>query len=374
MTTLRTSTLRLFERLRDERADDDGRFVVAPASLDEAAALMTVAASEGLAVAFLGGGTHSNIGNPVTADLVVTTSNMASIIDWQPDDLTVVVGAGMTVDDLEATLAERRQTAVLPETAPGATIGGVIATGVSGYRRLRYGPTRDRVLRVEMATGYGKAITGGSLVVKSSTGYGVQRLVTGSLGSLGLIGTVALKLWSRPISTATVPVTDAAGALATAYRPLAVLETEDGARCYLGGTEEEVASQTAELASDGSAGLSWPEPIGEPIRLSVRVPPHDVGETVALIREMDPTRWIAQHGVGIVTVGFERLETDLFGDLRSWAVSRRGSTVVLDGAELIGDGVDPWGHAPAAIEIQRRIKVSFDPASICNPGILPGGL
>ena len=374
MTTLRTTTLRMFDRLRDETVDPGARFVVAPSSLDEAAGLLRIAAKEDLSVRFHGGGTQRGIGHPVEADLVITTTKMASIVDWQPDDLTLVVGAGMTVDGLEAILSERRQTAVLPETAPGATVGGIVATGTSGYRRLRYGPTRDRVLRVEMATGYGAVVTGGSLVVKSSTGYGVPRLVTGSLGSLGLIGTVALKLWSRPIATATVTVTDPAAALVSIYRPLAVLETGDGAACYLGGTGEQVASQTDELGGSATGGLSWPDPIDHPVRLSVRVPPRDLAETVVLVRELDPARWVAEYGVGIVTVGFEHLDEDRFGDLRSWAESRGGSLVVPAGAERIGDGVDPWGPPPGSLAIQRRVKDTFDPAGICNAGILPGGL
>jgi len=374
MTTLRTATLRLFERLRDESGSDEGRFVLAPASMEEAAGLLEVAAAEGLTVRFLGGGTHRAIGNPVTTDLVITANRLSSVIDWRPGDLTAVVGAGLTVDELEATLAEHRQTAVLPETVSGATVGGVVAAGLSGYRRLRYGPTRDRVLQVTMATGYGAVVKGGSLVVKSSTGYGVPRLAVGSLGSLGMIGVVALRLLSRPLASATVAVSDAPAALADVYRPLAVLETSEGSFCYLTGTREQVASQTDDLASESVSGLVWPEPIDHPIRLSVRVPPAAVSETVSLVRELDPVRWVVEHGVGIVTVGFEQLEDSLFGDLRSWAASRTGSVVVLAGADLIGDGVDPWGKPPSSIEIQRRIKDSFDPSGICNPGILPGGL
>jgi len=333
MTTLRTTTLRLFERLRDQSADEEGRFVLAPTSLEEAAGVLRVAADEGLAVAFRGGGTHGGIGNPVTADLVITTAGMASIIDWRPDDLTVVVGAGMIIDDLEATLAEHRQTAVLPETMPGATVGGIVAAGLSGYRRLRYGPTRDRVLRVEMATGYGASITGGSLVVKSSTGYGVPRLVVGSLGSLGLIGSVALKLRSLPTATVTVRVPDPAAALATAYRPLAVLETPDGAYCYLGGTEEEVGSQTERLGAVGAPGLSWPDPIDRPVRLSVRIPPRDVAETISLIGDLDPAGWVAQHGVGVVK--------------KAWLERYRGGT---------------------ELNLMRALKTALDPDNTLNPG------
>ncbi|MEN8115286.1 MAG: FAD-binding oxidoreductase, partial [Actinomycetota bacterium] len=198
MTTLNAVTRQLFERLRDETADVEADFAVAPATIDEAVAVIAAATGAEIPTAFLGGGTHSSYGRRGDVGLVVTTSRLNRIVEWQADDLTVRVEPGVRLEALEERLAERNQTAVFPETAPGATVGGVIAAGLSGYRRLRYGPTRDRVLQVQIATGYGKVITGGSPVVKSSTGYGVPRLATGSLGSLGLIGQVMIKLWSRP--------------------------------------------------------------------------------------------------------------------------------------------------------------------------------
>ncbi|NIR39303.1 MAG: FAD-binding protein, partial [Gemmatimonadetes bacterium] len=92
------------------------------------------------------------------------------VVDWQPDDLTVVVEAGVTVGTLESMLAERGQTALLPEWGPEATVGGVVAAGISGYRRARLGPTRDRVLEVTIVTGDGRVVRGGGRVVKNVSG------------------------------------------------------------------------------------------------------------------------------------------------------------------------------------------------------------
>ncbi len=135
---------------------------------------------------------------------------------------------------------------------------------------MRYGPTRDRVLQVTAATGYGKVVTGGSPVVKASTGYGMPRLFTGSLGSLGLIGPVILKLWSRPMAAATVAVDDPELARARVYRPLAVLSTGEAGLVYLGGTPEEVDAQAEALGGRRSDGLDWPGPCDEAVRLSFR--------------------------------------------------------------------------------------------------------
>ncbi len=371
MTSLRAVTLRLFEQLRDDSVDIDAAHVVAPSSLEEAAAILAAASEAGMPTAFRGSGTHRGYGNPVSADLVITTTRLDAIVDWQPDDLTVVVQAGVPIDVLEAEIATRRQTAVLPEMMPGSTVGGAVAIGLSGYRRLRYGPTRDRVLQVRMATGYGKVVTGGSPVVKSSTGYGLTRLATGSLGSLGLIGEVTLKLWSQPLSVATVEVDDAAAAHGALYRPLAVLETSEGSFAYLGGAGDQIAAQAGQLDAAHRFGLVWPEPITEPLRVEFRIPAAHLATAVGMARDLGASRWIAEHGVGIVSAGFAVVDTGELSEARAWAESVAGALVVVAGS---GSDFDPWGSPPPSLDIQRRVMAAFDPAGICNPSILPGNL
>ncbi len=370
MTTLTSVTRKLFERLRDETADVDAEFVVAPTSMEEATAILRSAAEVHIPTTFLGGGTHAGFGSPVRAELVITTAGLNQIVEWRPDDLTIVVQAGVDVDALEVEIASRGQTAVFPETAPGATIGGVVAAGLSGYRRLRYGPTRDRVLQLGLVTGYGKVVSGGSPVVKSSTGYGLPRLLTGSLGSLGLIGSVTLKLWSQPLTTATVEIEDAATALGSTYRPLAVLETSEGSFLFLGGAESQVTAQARSIGADPRPGLVWPGPITGPIRIEFRVPAPYVPEAIEWVKRLGAARWIAEHGVGRIEAGVPGVDDGEFAAARSWAESTGGALVMVAGGVT---GIDPWGTPPASIEIQRRIKATFDPAGICNPGIMPGG-
>jgi len=371
MTTLRSVTRDLFERMRDESVEIDAEFVVAPSSLEEAAAVLGAASAAAIPVAFYGGGTHQEYGGGVQADLVMTSTRLNRIVDWQPDDLTVTAEAGVLISELENEIAGRRQTAVFPETAQGATIGGVIATGLSGYRRLRYGPTRDRMLQVQVATGYGKVVSGGSPVVKSSTGYGLQRLFTGSLGSLGMIGAVTLKLWSRPLSTATVEVEDAAAALRDTYRPLAALESSEGSFLYLGGADRQVASQAHNVGGDALPGLIWPDSITDPIRIEFRVPASSVSVAIEQAKRLEATQWIAEHGVGRVEAGLESIDEGMLVEARAWAESTGGALVVTAGT---GTRHDPWGLPSASIQIQRRIKATFDPADICNRGIMPGGI
>jgi len=374
MTALRVATKQLFERLQDPSVDVDADYVVAPTSIEEAAAILSAAGEAAIPVSFYGGGTHRQLGNPVAADLVITTTALNRVVDYQPDDLTIRVESGVTLSELDAVLAERNLTAILPETEPDATVGGVVATGRSAYQRLRYGPTRDRVLQVTVATGYGKVITGGSPVVKASTGYGIQRLYTGSLGSLGLIGSVLLKLWSQPMAGATVTVDDAEVAKRMVYRPLASLGTSGVGRVFLGGAPEEVDAQSETLGGSHRDGLHWPEPHDGAVRLSFRVPARYVDDAVLRAQDLDASSWIAEYGVGLVGAGYQGISADGFAVGRAWAESVGGALVVEAAPDELRTELDAWGSPSQSVDLQRQVKARFDPAGICNPGILPGGV
>ncbi len=348
-------------------------FVVAPETPDAAAEILRVASENRLKVLIWGGGTHQGYGYDIAdAEIVLLTTAMASIIDWQPEDLTLVVGAGARVADMQHLLDEKSQTPVLPEDPGDATVGGVVAAGLSGYRRRRYGPTRDRMLEVVLATGDGRVVTGGGRLVKNVTGYDLPRLATGSLGAFGVISAVCLKLWPRASHEATVAVSDAAAASAEAYRPLAVLETEDGAWVYLGGTEQEVAGQAHALSGTVDVGLRWPSPPQSPHMLTMRVPPRSTAAGVRRVGDVPGARFVASHGVGEIQIGVDEIDQGPLLDLRAWAESIGGALVVArrPGPALI----DPWGTPPPSLELQRSVKAAFDPVGIANPGRLPGGL
>lgn len=372
--SMRAATKRLFERLTDDSIDVAADFVVAPESLEQAAEVIGFAAEAGLRVGFWGGGTHRGIGNPVQPDVVVTTSRLDRLIDWQPEDMTVVVEAGLPAAELASTLASRNQSAVLPEIPGDATVGGIVSCGLSGFRRLRYGPTRDRILEVHLATGYGEVVRAGSSVVKSSTGYDLPRLAAGSLGSLGLIGRIRLKLWTEPMHSATVRVDDAEQARAAVFRPLAVLESDGQGAVYLAGTEAEITAQADLLRGTVEPGLEWPDDPAGGIRFAVRVPPRDTRAAVDEVARLHGVRSVASFGVGEVSVGLDEVDPGELDEMRSWAQPRGGSLVLLEAPSELYSGFGAWGKPPDAIEIQRRVKAAFDPAGVCNPGILPGGV
>ncbi|MDA2979858.1 MAG: FAD-binding oxidoreductase [Actinomycetota bacterium] len=346
---------------------------VAPHSPEQAALLMSACAAEGLTVGFWGSGARREVGGARPYDMGLLSSQMADVIDWQVDDLTIVVGSGMTVGTLERLLASERQTSLLPTMDPSRTIGGLIAEGASGYARLKYGPSRDRVLETTIVTGYGKIVRGGGRLVKNVTGYDLPRLVTGSLGSLGFITSVCLKLWPVAITSATGRVRDAQEALERLYRPVAVLETDVGNFATFEGSVSDVRSQVLAAEATVEGEPRWPAPITSPVMLSIRVPPRLVRDARSGVVEAGANRWIAQHGVGVVDAGFETLPIDRFAALRSEVEAMGGAAVVIRSGRQL-EGVDPWGAVPSTFGVQTSMKALFDPAGVCNPGKLPGGL
>jgi len=334
-----------------------------PSSIPDVVSLIEEARGDERPLWFTGSGS-----TPVPDDrTVVSTKGLAGIVDYRPDDLTVVVRCGTTLAELDEVLRERGHTAVLPETCPERTVGGVIASGDSGYRRYRYGPTRDRVIGVTIVTGYGEVVHAGGQLVKNVTGYDISRLVTGSNGALGFIAEIALKLWPDSSAPRTIPVEDPALEGASRYQPVAVLETESGGAVYISGAEDRAKQESA------IEGHSWPSPLEESVVIAVNVPARFVPEVVGRARGLGAARFVAQHGVGVVDIGWATVDDAKIVDLRTWAESTGGSLVIRRRGQL-SKSFSRWGNSASTVAIQLRLKDLFDPDRVCNPGVLPGGV
>ena len=368
MTSIKVGLAQLVARMQAEvPGRPEAELTAAPATPGEVAELLAEATAARLKVLVWGGGSHQGFGHRFDPDLVLSTSRLNRLLAWEPDDMTVVAEAGIGVDDLETRLATRRQTAILPERPGPATVGGVLSAGVSGYRRSRYGPTRDRILEVTVVTGDGRIVKAGGRVVKNVTGYDLPRLVVGALGSLGVIVSACLKLWPLPVATATVTVADLEASRAV-HRPLSILSDAHATKVYLAGTPTEVESQANRLEGIREEGLRWPSPLPGELIWSLRVPPALV-ET-ARRRIPSEASQIAQIMVGEIGLGTNH--TGGMPELREWAESVGGRLVLVRAPEPVYREIDPWGTPPGSVDLQRRLVAAFDPARVINPGRLPG--
>src|SRR5205085_10616283 len=177
---------------------------VAPASVEEACEVLRLAASEGWAVVPSGAGTWIDVGNPLRrVEVIVSTRRMQRIIEHEPADLIAIAEAGVTLDALNAELGKAGQWLPLDPPDDGrATIGGVVATGMSGAQCFGYGSPRSSVIGMRVALADGRIVKAGGRVVKNVAGYDLCKLFTGSYGTLGWILELTFKLKPRPMQTA----------------------------------------------------------------------------------------------------------------------------------------------------------------------------
>ncbi len=341
-------------------ATESTELMVAVVDVDDLRAVVADAA----VVAPQGSHTHWEVGGPPPAgDDVTLVRAPGGVVTYDPADLTVTVGAGTTCAELTAVLAAQGQECALDPRDPDATVGGVLATGLSGPRRLRLGPLRDRVLEVRFVTADGRLIKGGGPTVKNVSGYDLPRLLVGSLGTIGVIVQVTLRCQPQPLMSAWF-VTDADpfAVRRSLYRPSCVAWNGISTHVLLEGVAADVDDQRARIdgARDASAA-EWPE--GEHRgRVSVRP-----SVLAALAPSLDAAgvRWLAEVGVGTVHVAAD--DEAMLARARRAATDAGGWLLREAGAP----GLDGFGVVPPNARLAARVRAAFDPDGKCAPGRLP---
>jgi glycolate dehydrogenase FAD-binding subunit len=347
--------------------------LIHPHAKQDVADAVRDAASRRCRLLVVGGRTHMDRGNQTDVDAELWTTMMDEVVVYEPAEMLAVVEAGMRVGDLQAVLAVGGQEWPV-DAPPEATVGGVIAAGISSFRRLRLGHIRDTVVELELVRGDGRIVRSGARTVKNVTGYDLHRLATGSLGTLGVIVQVALKL--RPLPQVRRRLTLQGDGLELGRRlldavplPSAVIARPDRASVWLEGWTDEVEEQTAAARTIDEALDIERHPLpfdpfgieGSTI-VEAAVTPSRIAELVA-----GRDDWTALMGVGLVWFGLPDGAQPLH-ELRARVAEAAGVAPVIKGGGGLGDGTIP------AQAVHRRLKGSFDPAGILAPGRFWGGI
>jgi glycolate oxidase FAD binding subunit len=153
-----------------------------------------------------GGGTKPALSAPLEGIVALELSGLSGVREYDPGEFTFTALAGTPLADVSALLSEHGQ--YLPFDPPfverGATLGGTVASGLSGPGRYRYGGVRDFILGVTLVDAAGQIVKGGGKVVKNAAGFDLPKLMTGSLGQLGVLAEVTFKVFPRPQAYATL--------------------------------------------------------------------------------------------------------------------------------------------------------------------------
>lgn len=333
----------------------------------------------------VGGDTKSFYGGELNGDAISTTG-LSGVISYDPTELVVHVGAGTRLSDLNALLAEADQHLPFEPPAFGdtATIGGVVAAGLSGPARPYTGSVRDYVLGVGLINGRAEHLSFGGQVMKNVAGYDVSRLVTGSLGVLGLITDVSLKVLPRPAVRRTIlfegiDQDEAQNKMqqwaATPMPITAAAFTEGTLRVRLAGSSIAVDATAASLGADTDADgdrfwqqlreLTLPQLSDDDAPLwRFSVPP----AAADIDLNLDASKrgsWIIDWG------GAQRWLSGCEADaeqLRAAASNAGGHATLFRGAR---DRAQSFESLPDVMQtLHLKLKQAFDPKGVLNPGRL----
>jgi glycolate oxidase FAD binding subunit len=387
--------------------------VVSPGDERQLAAILKNANDASLAVVPRGGGTKLAWGNPPRrADVILSTARLNTIVEHAHSDLTVTVEAGCTLKHLAETLAKQNQRLALDGLWPSrATVGGILSTNDSGALRLRFGSLRDLVIGITLALPDGTLAKSGGKVVKNVAGYDLPKLVTGALGTLGVITQATFRLHPTPKEARTVSclARDARDAqrlvLAIQDSKLAhsalqirfvesmqpqvdvlVEATEAGCAAQVEQLKKLLAPANViesgpavwkarqELYSEATANPAT-SALAKISVLSAQIA--EAHEALGTIAGANRTRFNAVfYAIGIGTICLAGSSNDLGAMLKSLRekIEAIGGSLVIAHRPDAMPQLDAWGNAGDALGLMRAVKQQFDPKSTLNPGRFAGGI
>lgn len=374
---------------------------------DTEAALAALVAAAEAPFAIEGQGSKRAMLRPVQAAATLSTRNLTGITLHRPTELIISARAGTPVAEVEAALAEKGQMLIAEPPAFGGifghgvpTIGGAVAAGISGPRRITGGAMRDHVMGVRFVNGMGEVLRSGGRVLKNVTGLDLCKLLTGSHGTLGIITEVTLKVLPRPEATATLAITVAdfaagqralsaglgapygvSGAAVVGNRALLRLEDFSESVAYrIAKLRGELAAFGASEIIEGDASRALWRDIAEVTALDVAaedavwrisVKPTEGPRVAAALRAAFDARVMLDWGGGLVWVAGPASEA---AHRAVMLAAGNGAFTLFRAPDALRAAVpvikaDP----PALAAIAGRVKAALDARGLFNPGRMQAG-
>ncbi|WP_326565227.1 FAD-binding protein [Amycolatopsis rhabdoformis] len=359
---------------------------LSPSTVDEVRAAVADTAGTHPRLLITGAGTAAGWGAPAApADAIVDTTALSGVVKYAPADLTIAVLAGTPFTAIQQTLAEAGQRVAFdPARARhGATVGGLLATADAGPLRTAFGSLRDLVIGTTVVLGDATVASSGGHVIKNVAGYDLAKLFHGSLGTLGVVAEVVLRLHPLPQATSTVAVDagvaeafELAGKIVMTGWEASALEWCDGRLLVkLEGTEAGVRQREAEVCrlagasaralSDEEAATAWESVAavadGGPNATVVRIGTLPAAGPAVVEKLASATSSVA---IGVHTARFEGGDHD---ELLARLHTEFGAAVTVLHREGLSDR-SGWGPPPAPVGVLRAVKRQFDPAGRFGAG------
>ena len=397
-----------------------------PTSVDELKDVVGSALAESVPLRVAGAGSKDGFGRPLDLP-VLHVEGLSGIGLYEPEELVMTVAAGTPMTEIEACLADNHQQlafeppdygALLGGAAGRATIGGVLACNLSGPRRIKAGAARDHFLGVQLVTGRAELIKAGGRVVKNVTGYDLCKLLAGSFGTLAVMTEVTVKVLPAAEETLTLvfaglEVAEALGALraamASAYDAsgAAYLPADAAGRCSVAaiagagtgvaavrlegpgpsmrhradGLKDLLKLSEAEIGELDTVGsLTFWREVRDVALLPdaallwrVSLPPSNGAELVAALQERLSLQWLADWAGGLIWLAVDGagLADGGAAAIRTALAAHGGHATLIRADAALRARIEVFQpQAEPLARLSARVKESFDPQRILNPGLM----
>jgi glycolate oxidase FAD binding subunit len=400
-----------------------------PRDAKEVEAALQWALAEGRALELIGQGSKRAIGRPAQSDLTLDLSVLTGVTLYEPEELVLSAKAGTPLAEIEALVASKGQQLAFEPMDYGpifggstgrGTIGGVLAANLSGPRRIKAGAARDHLLGFVAVSGRGETFKSGGRVVKNVTGYDLSKLIAGSWGTLAAMTEVTIKVLPRPETEATVLVCGLEPAAAVAAMTAAM-----GSSCDVSGAAHLPAGVAARIPETATAGgavtalrvegvapsvshrqgvlETLMKPFGEVAALpeagsralwpAVRdvmpfaarggqdplwrlsTAPEQGARLAAVIADGADAQFLYDWAGGLLWVALAPGDDGGAAVIRRAVVAAGGHATLVRAPYAVRAAIDvfePQGAALAALT--KRVKESFDPKRVLNPGRMWAGV
>ncbi|HVP84160.1 MAG TPA: glycolate oxidase subunit GlcE [Rhizomicrobium sp.] len=363
-----------------------------PASAEDIADIVKAAAANREPLEVLGNGTKRGIGRPMTTPHRLSTARLDGITLYEPEELILSAKAGTPLSQIETLLAEHNQQLAFEPPHRGAqTIGGVIAAGFSGPRRIQAGAIRDHLLGFTAVNGSGEIFKAGGRVVKNVTGYDLSKLMAGSFGTLAVLSEVTLKVLPKPEARTTLirrnqsardtikllnkalglPFDITGAAWSPDFNGITALRLEgfadsvaDRANTLSKFLDAEVAGADFDNFWDQMRDIS---PLENATALwRVCVPPNRGAD---ILEALPGARTLVDWGGGLVWLGTTDENDCGASALRTAVRETGGHATLIRASDETRLRIAPFQSQSAALfALTARVKESFDPLHILSPG------
>jgi glycolate dehydrogenase FAD-binding subunit len=361
----------------------------------------------GAKLEIVGSGTKRGLGRPLQAETALDMSGFTGISLYEPEELVLEAGAGTRLSDIEKALAQHHQQLAFepPDYSKllgvkhNGTLGGLMACGLSGPRRIKAGAARDHILGIAGVSGRGEIFKAGGRVVKNVTGFDVAKLMTGSYGTLAALTSVTVKVLPaaateetlvfsglsdtkaiQAMSLAMQSACDVSGAAHLPGKPAQTLFRLEGIQPSVVYRRQKLASHlkifgASDYLSEKESSSEW-KAIRDVERLSaddtrfvwkLSVTPSKAAETVARISKQLDVQYFYDWAGGLVWLGVPRSNQAYAYIIRNCVED--GHATLFRAEEDVRERIEVFEpQVPALSALTKRVKASFDPHGVFNHG------